>query len=208
MDNKFNLNGLWKFFSQTGNENVSISVYNGVASLVIFRKNTENRRPAVKMNMSLAMCLKIADLLKTLLDAQPDTRCPFIKMQFNKEARNYEQATSFVFFKDDKRCYGIEVTNRQITTPIRIMLKSASTFTTGNEPMTDEQKSVLAVRELITILTQQIPMALLLSRFNMETPQRNGGNGRPSGGGNYPRRDNGGSRDPYGSGSEEDSVFG
>lgn len=211
---KFNTNGLWKAFSQTGNETLSISLYQGAASIVMFKKGSESRRPVVKMTLSIAACLKITDILKTLLDAQPESRQPFVQMAFNKENRTYEQTTSFVFFKDDKRCYGIEISNKFIPTPIKIMFRCPSTFASGSEPLTDEQKSILAVREFMTILTDQIPVAMLLSRFNMDPlPQRGGngggGGGQRSGGGNYQRRDNGGSRDPYGSsGSEEDSIFG
>lgn len=199
----FNLNGIWKCFSQTGNETLSLSVYNGNASIVMFRRGTESNRPVVKMSLSPAACIKLIQILKKLMESQPDTRSPFTQMTFNKESRQYEQATNFVFYKDDKRCYGIEVSNKLNPTPTRFVLKCASTFSTGAESMTDEQKSHLAMLELIQVF-EKMPDYVIASRFNMEPPQR-GGRGKKGGGGGYRQQ----SRDPYGSsGSESDNVFG
>lgn len=206
-DNKYNLNGLYRIFSNTGNETLSISVYNAIGSLVIFRKNSENRRPLVKMNISGTPKIRLVDLLKSLLDAQPDTRMPFIQMAFNKETRAYEQQTAFVFFKDEKRCYGVEISNKSITTPIKFMFKCPNTFTASNTPMTDEEKSVLGVRELIEVLNM-LPEACLLSRLNMESmtgPRKTGNMGGPR------NNASGGSRDPYAappSVGGSDDIFG
>lgn len=198
---KFNLNALWKAYSTTSNETITISAYQGLVSLVMFKKGTESRRPVVKMNLSLAACEKICDILHSLMDAQPESRAPFVQMSFNNESRSYEQATTFVFYKDDKRCYGIEITNKYLTTPVKIPFRIPNTFSTGGESLSDEQKSVYAVREFITVLKQQVPQALLLSRLNMEMPGR-GNNNRRNG-------NNNGNGGGYGSNrSSEDNVFG
>ena len=207
-DMTYNFNGLWKAFSSTGNETLSLSVYQGAASLVMFRRGTDSKRPVAKMSLGGAAVIKLKDILKSLMDAQPDTRAPFVQLIFNKESRNYEQATNFVFFKDDKRCFGVEVSNKLNPTPVKIMFKCANTFSTGAESMTDEQKSILALRELIQILEVEIPQAMLLSRFNMELPQRRG-YGKNGGKGGY-RNSGGGSKDPY-AGSEsggDENIFG
>lgn len=208
-DNSYNLNRLWSSFSVNGNETLSLSVFQSNASVVMFKKGSDSRRPVVKMNLSLAACIKIADILRSLLDSQPETRMPFVQMRFNRDTRSYEQETSFVFFKDEKKCYGIEISSKLLPAPAKIMFKCSSTFSTGSETMTDEQKSVLGVREFIMILTNQIPTAMLLSRWNMEQSTRPSGNVR----GNQPRK----SSDPYGGTSSasaprsmpaEENVFG
>jgi hypothetical protein len=219
MDNKYNLNSLWRAFSQTANETLSFSVYNGTASIVMFKKGSESRRPVVKMNLSVPALLMMGDILKSLLDAQPGTRLPFVQMSFNKEGRTYEQATSFVFYKDDKRTYGIEISNKFIPTPVKVPLRCSATFSRGAEPLTDEQKSQYAVRELIKLCNEQLPEAMLLSRFNMEQPtgnsNGNGGYRNRNGGGNNGGQNRGGyqpkpegSKDPYANPDNDDSVFG
>lgn len=203
MEPTYNFNALWKAYSQTGNETLQLSVYQGTASLVMFRKGSESRRPVVKMSLGLSSIIKLADILKILLDAQPDTRAPFVQMNFNKETRTHEPATNFVFFKDDKRCYGVEISNKLNPVPVKIMFKCPNTFSTGSEAMTDEQKSVLGVRELITWLENMVT-ALFLSRWNVESmnqkPKPNGQNG------GYQRRS--GSQDPYsGAAAGSDDIF-
>lgn len=170
LENTFNCNSLYKCFSMTSNETFQVSVYNAAASMSIFRKNSENRQPIIKVALSPEACLKIVDVLKSLIEAQPETRMPFIQMVFNKEARNYEQFSTFVFFKDEKKCYGIEVTSRQYTAPIKFVLKAPNTFTIGSEPMSEDKKSLLALRSLIKVFEYDVPLARNLTRFNMKSP--------------------------------------
>ena len=152
-------------------------------------------------------------------DAQPETRQPYIHQSYNRDSRTFEQEAALIFFKDDRKCFGIELTSKTLTEPVRVYFKCPSTFSSGNEQMSDEQKSLLGVREFKLVLLQQIPAATLLSRFNMPSAPNGGGgggyqrNGGQGGGGGY-QRSGGGSRDPYNGGgansggSEEDSIFG
>lgn len=204
-DSKFNLNAIWRSFSQTGNETLSISIYNGSASFVMFKKGAESRRPVAKTPLSLSGCIRICDIIDNLENAQPETRMPYVQLNYNRETRQTEQAVSYVFFKDDKRCYGIEVSSKQLSTPVKFMLHSPGTFSAGSEPLTDEQRSLLALRELKMVLQIQVPQATLLSRLNLD-PMAGRSGGR---GGNYANRGGqSGSRDPYAnSGSEGRDVF-
>ena len=175
-DNKYNLNGLWRLYSQTGNETLSLSVYNSTASIVVFKKGTESRKPSVKLNLSLPALHLIGNLLKLLKDAQPNTRQPFVSQKFDKDSREYRADTSFIFFKDDKRCYGIEISNKFIPTPIKFIFRAPATFSKGSEPLSDEQKSLLGLEEFLYWVDVGLPQAMLLSRFNMDLVASGGGN--------------------------------
>ena len=177
-DNKYNLNGLWRLYSQTGNETLSLSVYNSTASIVVFKKGTESRKPSVKLNLSLPAMHLIASLLKMLKDAQPNTRQPFVSQKFDKDSREYRADTSFIFFKDDKRCYGIEISNKFIPTPIKFIFRAPATFSKGSEPLSDEQKSLVGLEEFLYWVEVGLPQAMLLSRFNMDLMNNNSNNNR------------------------------
>lgn len=177
-DNKYNLNGLWRLYSQTGNETLSLSVYNSTASIVVFKKGTESRKPSVKLNLSLPAMHLIASLLKMLKNAQPNTRQPFVSQKFDKDSREYRADTSFIFFKDDKRCYGIEISNKFIPTPIKFIFRAPATFSKGSEPLSDEQKSLLGLEEFLYWVEVGLPQAMLLSRFNMDLMNNNNNNNR------------------------------
>lgn len=200
MSDKFNLNGLWRATSVSGNESLSISVFNGVASLTMFKKASEQRTPSVKINLTRAVCMGLSDLIKKLIDAQPDTRLTFTQQAFNKETRTYETHTTFVFVKDEKRCYSIEITNKMLSTPAKFVLKCPATFALGSEPLTEEQRSLYELRSLHKFIASELSTATFLSRLNMETNQfsrnRAGGSSR----GSY-RKDEG-SKDPYANSSE------
>lgn len=194
-DNKFNLNGLWRLYSQTGNETLSLSVFNSTASIVVFKKGTESRKPSVKLNLSLPALRLMSNLLKLLKDAQPNTRQPFVSQRFDKESREYRADTSFIFFKDDKRCYGIEISNKFIPTPIKFVFRAPATFSKGSEPLSDEQKSLLGLEEFIYWVDVGLPQAMLLSRFNMDL--MNNRNNSNSGNSNGYQKQNYSNRDSF-----------
>lgn len=177
-DNKYNLNSLWRLYSQTGNETLSLSVYNSTASIVVFKKDTESRKPSVKLNLSLPAMHLIANLLKMLKDAQPNTRQPFVSQKFDKDSREYRADTSFIFFKDDKRCYGVEISNKFIPTPIKFIFRAPATFSKGSEPLSNEQKSLLGLAEFLYWVEVGLPQAMLLSRFNMDLMNNSNNNNR------------------------------
>lgn len=191
-DNNYDLNGLYKIFSVSGQETLSLSVFSSLATLVVFRKGSQDRRPVVKFNITGAPAMCLSKLIKDLVASQPDTRMPFFQMNYNREQRTYERATSFVFFKDEKKCYGVEITNNVLSTPAKFMFKAPSTFAMGSEPMTEEQKSELGILEFRKQL-DNLCIASLLSRFNMQKPM-NRSNGNNNNRNNYNRPPSG---DPY-----------
>ena len=206
----FNLNSLWRQFSMTGNETLSLSAYNGGIALVMFRKGGENKKPAVKFTLSRAVQLAIADRLEKLLSDGP-TRVPVVQQSFNKDSRTYEIATQFVFVKDDHKCYSVEVSNKYIPNPVKFSLRCASTFSFGSEPLSDEMKSYYALQEFIDILRNALT-ASYLSRYGVENINHRGGNNNNgSRNNNFQRRNDNvnNSRDPFsGMSAEEDNVFG
>jgi hypothetical protein len=208
---KFDGNGLWRAYSATGNETISLSVYNGSASITVFKKGTDNRRPAVKMNLSKGAIIRIQEILLALEKAQPDTRTPFVKMLFDKEARTYQSDVSFGFGKDTRNCYYIDVQSKFITTPIKFAVRCANSWSMGNSALSDEDKSKYGLKELIETF-RELPTCINLSRIDMERLPRNNNN---HGGGNnsYRGNNNGGSahdafQDTAPSSSDDDAVFG
>lgn len=208
-DNKYNFNSMWKTFSATGGENLMLSVYEGNASLVVFKrsKGEEKNSPIVKMSLAMTACIKISEICKTLINSQPDTRIPFIQLEFSKEQRTYDTKTTFVFYKDEKRQYGVEITNKFLPTPLKFPFKCPGTFSNSNEPMTDELKSELAMKEFIKMFDFMIPTAMLLSHLNMRPMNsRRQIQKQPAGMHTY---SNNQSKDPYhNSSGEEEQLFG
>ena len=72
--------------------------------------------------------------------------------------------------------------------------------------MTDEQKSELALKEFMELLSTILPMATTLSRFNMKPNNRRQISRQPAGAHQY---SNNQSRDPYkGSAQDDAELFG
>lgn len=204
MSDKFDGNGLFKLFSTTGNETLSVSVYNGLSSIVVFSKGSDSKRPKVKFNITGAPTLCLIKIVRELIQAQPDTRIDFYQMNYNRETRAYERLTTFVFFKDDKKCYGVEITNHLLSVPIKFMFKAASTFATDSSAMSEHQRSELGFLEFKQCL-ESLQNAILLSRIGYERNmmRSNGNKPRQASNGDPYRNSNSGNNDQ----SSED-IFG
>ncbi len=186
----FNMQGLWAKSSTTNDETLQISVWQGTASFVVFSKKKTGRDAIVaKISLPRAAITIITDFLKTILTSGPETRLPYITKTFvrNQDGKGgtYENADSMTIFRDERKLIGLEIHGPKISNPIKFMLKIPGTMQTGQD-MTDQMKSEIDTRTLITVLTHDIPNAIYLSRFNMPPrDQRGGGNRQGGGGGSY-----------------------
>lgn len=204
MENTYNLNGLWQASSTGSQETLSISYYQGNASLVIFAKGggAGSKKPLVKIGLPAPAIIKLRSMLKQMLDAQPGTRKTFEQKIYDRDSKQFRLGTGLIFSKDEKRVFTLEVTNKSLQSAITFKLLAGNSFATDGNDLSDEERSKLKLLELIEILAGDYT-ARLLSRFNMQPYQRSGNS-------NYQKRsNNGGSvpKEPSSSSSYDDDEF-
>lgn len=204
MENTYNLNGLWQASSTGSQETLSISYYQGNASLVIFAKGggAGSKKPLVKIGLPGPAIIKLRSMLKQMLDAQPGTRKTFEQKIYDRDSKQFRLGTGLIFSKDEKRVFTLEVTNKSLQSAITFKLLAGNSFATDGNDLSDEERSKLKLLELIEVLAGDYT-ARLLSRFNMQPYQRSGNN-------NYQKRsNNGGSvpKEPSSSSSYDDDEF-
>lgn len=196
----FQLNAVWQAKSTTNNESFNLSYYNGGCSFALFStgKGSSNR-PLAKFNMPAEACIRLAQLLRSLIKEKPDTRQAFYSSQFNRDTRQFETGTgmTMVFVKDDRRCYQIEITSKSITTPITIKCMASQSFSTDGTTRSDDARSEDKILALIDVLEHDL-MLRSMSRFGTREQQQANRN-RNGGGGNYRGRGTTQHPDPYGS---------
>lgn len=203
MENTYNLNGLWQASSTGSQETLSISYYQGNASLVIFAKGggAGSKKPLVKIGLPAPAIIKLRSMLKQMLDAQPGTRKTFEQKIYDRDSKQFRLGTGLIFSKDEKRVFTLEVTNKSLQSAITFKLLAGNSFATDGNDLSDEERSKLKLLELIEILAGDYT-ARLLSRFNMQPYQRSGNS-------NYQKRsNNGGSvpKEPSSSSSYDDEF--
>ena len=204
MENTYNLNGLWQASSTGSQETLSISYYQGNASLVIFAKGggAGSKKPLVKIGLPAPAIIKLRSMLKQMLDAQPGTRKTFEQKIYDRDSKQFRLGTGLIFSKDEKRVFTLEVTNKSLQSAITFKLLAGNSFATDGNDLSDEERSKLKLLELIEILAGDYT-ARLLSRFNMQPYQRSGNS-------SYQKRsNNGGSvpKEPNSSSSYDDDEF-
>lgn len=204
MENTYNLNGLWQASSTGSQETLSISYYQGNASLVIFAKGggAGSKKPLVKIGLPGPAIIKLRSMLKQMLDAQPGTRKTFEQKIYDRDSKQFRLGTGLIFSKDEKRVFTLEVTNKSLQSAITFKLLAGNSFATDGNDLSDEERSKLKLLELIEVLAGDYT-ARLLSRFNMQPYQRSGNN-------NYQKRNNNGGsvpKEPSSSSSYDDDEF-
>jgi hypothetical protein len=203
------LNHIAKIFSRSGDETLSISTFAKQASLVCFRRGTQDNRPAIKTPLGDATRVKLIEILEKLLNSPPNTTESFIQLKFNRDLKTYENDTVYSWYRDDKSCFGVKISNRLINPEIDFIFRAPASFSVGGDTLTEQERSRLALIAFINTLKYEVPLALMLSTFNMpprKLARPNGygrGNGGGGGGGGYNNGYNRGPRSMNG-GSEED----
>lgn len=198
----FNLNTVWQANSTTNNETLSLSYYQGGASLCLFKKGRgSSKRPLAKLRLTSDGAAKLASFLLDLSKSQPETRNSFLSDTYSEKSKGWEQGTdmSLVFVKTDRRTYNIEITSEEITDPIVIKLLASRSYCCNGTPETDEARSQAKLNDLINHLRNDI-LLRSLSRFFMRRPlnDKGGSSGNRNRGG-YGNRgyDRDRASDPY-----------
>ena len=174
MEDNFDLQRLWSTNNEHG-DNLIIGAYAGTVSLTVFKKG--GNKPELKLPLGHTFVLELIRLAKEINTANPGTRLPFIQMVFDPNVKSYAKGVSLVFCKDDKRIFSLEVSSPNVS-PMKFTLRGKGVFTNGSAPTSEEVRSAYGLRELLTVLDKQIPVAMMLSRYNLpKFPTRTGNSG-------------------------------
>lgn len=174
MENNYDLQRLWQLSNEHG-DNVSIGSYAGNASLVVFKKG--GNKPEIKLSLPVCYANEIKRLAKQLVGSNPGTKLPFIQMTYDSATKAYNKATMIIFEKNDKKQCSIELSAPGVAA-VKFEFRCRGVFTNGADPMSQEARSRAGVEEFIYVLDKQLPVAGLLTRFNLpKFPSRGTNNG-------------------------------
>lgn len=211
MDNgmQYNIGTLWQARDENG-ARVTFSVWAGRLSIAIFKQGAS--KPEVKEAFPVTFQIAIVRFLKQMLspEIQPGHKIPFIQNRYDRNSKSFVKNLAINFVKTEKKTVVMEISTPQTET-FKFTIRASNQYTTG-EPVTDEVNSLRGVQDLIHIFEKKVPVAELLSTFNLPPlPNRNGNRG--NGGPNRPHQTNDGFRkqqqssDPFGSSMADDAEI-
>lgn len=174
MENNFDLQRLWSTNNEHG-DSLTIGAYAGNISLTVFKKG--GNKPEIKLPVGISFSLELKRLAKEINTANPNTRLPFIQMVYDPNVKSYSKGISVIFGKDEKRILSIEVSAPNVA-PIKFNLKGKGVFTNGSDPIGEEVRSAYGLQELLFVLDKQVPVAMMLSKYNLpKFPSRTSNSG-------------------------------
>lgn len=184
-DDSYKLGKLWKAYSTTGKDQLMLGTFNYATSFTLWKEG--NNRPALKTVIPVHIAMKIVATLKDLMKATPNTRLSIVKMQYDQQSKSYSPDISYVFGKDEKNVMYIEVGNKEVNPPLRFDFRTPGGFSfPGQENVSEADRSMFGVQTFIKILEKYVPIAEMLSTWNMQPPKFQGNSGG-GGGGSYNR---------------------
>ena len=196
----FELNGYYRLKNANG-DSLALSAFNGNSSFVVWKKDSKGR-PAIKIKVSTIFAREIAKKLKGLAEgASAEGRVPLVIQKYNPDTKHFDVDSSICLVRDDKNIYSIELSGNG--TGAKFEIRASQVFSDGSNPVSKEIRSMQGVRELIDVLTVQLPQANLLSTYGAR------GSGAGNGGGKqdpFANKTSSGNTD-MSSSTDDDSLF-
>lgn len=210
MSDKFAMNNrsLFRLYTKEMAETFNISVFNGAVSAVVFKRDSSEKGPIIRISLSSEACIKLAEICEKVITSSGPLRIPFTQISYNRDTRTYEPTANLVIFKDEKNMFGLEVTGAQHASPIVFSMKASNTFTIGNESLSDEEKSLLVMKHLAHVFRHETAMARMLGSFVISPAPDPYNKSSFSRSNTSTSSTSSSNSDPYSVTSEDGSVFG
>lgn len=152
------------------NTSLSLGVWQGNASISVF----SNRAQVARLPVPRTFQVSLKKALQVLLTSKPTDKKSWNFSKWDPETKKSFSIGTFVIGRDDKAIFFIGIAAPDHP-PMKFILKSPISFDTS-DPMTDVQRSELAVETLIEQLGFDIPMAVSLTSFKRtDTGRATGG---------------------------------
>lgn len=197
MDNyKFDLNSIWRIRNAAG-DSLSFGAYEGYISLTLFKKGSS--KPDIKVSAPTSYLIRWESILKELTTANPGTRIPFVELKYDRTTNQSTKGITIIFAKDEKNCYSLELQTTRIP-PIKFNLRGTGMYSDGTKSMSEEERSLMGLRELIRVMHDELPFARLLSKYG--NGSQSNFNKQSSSGGEFKKQSP--SADPF---TEASDVF-
>ena len=168
--------------STTGDENLNLRVFQGTPRFSINDK-------ANKLLFDRPLTGDRWTMVKKLLDkaracTTPDTTFNLVFSKYNPDDKKVEHDWNFCIVRNDKLVYEITISweNFRLTFPLRGLMN----ISVGSEPMSDADRSVMALETMINHAKELIPVQMVMSnskeywaniRSQYDSGNRGGGSG-------------------------------
>lgn len=179
-ENTYNLNGLYKLRSESGQSTLQFNCFNGTTSLAIFKGEFGSGNKPISIVINPIARKMLIDVLGEVMKGAPGAKQPIIFKKWNPDTKKREVVNIICPGKDENNVIYIEIKNGN-GAPEKFPLKGDKNLEKSAEVDSDGTRSKYETEALLSFMRVHWETASLLSRFNM-TPMSYGGK---KGGGNY-----------------------
>lgn len=171
----YNVNQLWRLFSKDRDARLTVGTFKQNTTFTVFRDNNPgggNKGPIVRLYLDIAACEKMQDTLRKLLESAPNTRISFVQLRWDKDSRSNKISAVLVFGKAEDSTYYIEASGPDCSTPIIFPFTPIAQTEVDGKPDTPMESSTFSVRSLMKILQTYVPMAEMLTTWDLQFKPR------------------------------------
>ena len=149
--------------SEDGKDSITFAAYMGGVRLGVFNTAREDRKPIVTVSMPSLLVFAFTKILKSLINAQPNTKKDIIIQSYDAVNKTYKPEITIVAVKDSRMLYSLELSNARLSPPIKFPLRGRKDFIVGGSDVTDETKSQDMLEWLIYKLEHQLEVERMIS---------------------------------------------
>ncbi len=166
-----------------GPEMLKVGVFGGKMDMAVFAG--KGGAPVWKHMLTFDQVVMFKRALEKVLASQAGFKHPLVVQQWNRDEKKFEVRGTIIIGKNDKQVVFIEIQFNANGNHKSLLfeMRAAASLSSGVDPMSDGDKSVVRANALLWWIDHYLPTAMLLSARKFK-PQGGGGGYGGGGGGN------------------------
>ncbi len=162
-----------------------MGVFRGNASLAVFANN----KMQFRLPLNRAALIHFGSDMQKILDAKPGEKFGTGFTKWNPESKKQDPLGTVYIGRDEKGLFYIGIAAVG-SSPIKFLVRTSPGFDRTSEPMAETDRSLLAMRTLIQQLSQDLPMAMMLTSYKRQPMNNRPASGAGGAGGRTTNDDN------------------
>lgn len=171
----------WMVKDAQANKLFSISLYDGRLIFKVRNTADRNAQPYLNKRVTLMKSHMIEKVAEKIMAASPETKISVKFSDFDKNSKQWRLSWVITFEKDAKMCYRLHLTDAASSQTHVFALRGPSDVSIGSDVMSDADKSIVMMKDLISWFTSARIWAPATVRPFDPNKKPGGGSGGPNG---------------------------
>lgn len=163
----------FKMKCANGVDEMSFRVWGGMLRVEVRNTKSQDFKPVFSKSINMQLLTMLCAQMNRIKSASPETNLPMVLQRYNPEQKHWDTDWVISFQKDNKMVYHIIIQTKG--NKYDAVLKGPGGVAYGSEPISDGDKSQIALATLENYFKRDVPIQVAMTSKKREFNSNNGG---------------------------------